>query len=122
MKEKNTLTKGHNLENILYLGKEKEEFLKGAEIAYEDILTSFAKGESNKLKALLTTDMASSFEEAIKVRKKNNIKTIKKLPKIKGIKEIMYPGQKKYKRFVMGSKKEIIISEVIKRDLELLKK
>ena len=65
----------NNIKNIkpnldVLEGKQKEEFLKGAEIAYEDILTSFAKGESNKLKALLTTDMASNFEEAIKARKK----------------------------------------------------
>ena len=32
---------------------EKEQFLKGAEIAYESILTSFAKGEKEKLKNLL---------------------------------------------------------------------
>ena len=31
-------------------GKEKKEFLKGAEIAYETILTSFANGDLEKLK------------------------------------------------------------------------
>ncbi len=71
---------------------------------------------------LFITFKTNLFVNNFNNRIKNNIKTIKKLPKIKGIKEIMYPGQKKYKRFVMGSKKEIIISEVIKRDLELLKK
>ena len=54
-------------------------------------------------------------------RIKNNIKTIKRLPKAKGIKEIMYPGQNKYKRFKMNSKKEVKISGVIKRDLKILK-
>ena len=54
-------------------------------------------------------------------RIKNNIKTIKRLPKIKGVKEIMYPGQNKYKRFKMNSKKEINISEIIKKDLKILK-
>ena len=39
-------------------GQEKKEFLKGAEIAYETILTSFAKGDIQKLKSLLTPDMA----------------------------------------------------------------
>ena len=34
-------------------GNEKKEFLKGAEIAYETILTSFAHGDLNKLKNLL---------------------------------------------------------------------
>ncbi|MDB9752367.1 Tim44 domain-containing protein, partial [Pelagibacteraceae bacterium] len=35
-------------------GKEKKDFLKGAEIAYETILTSFAKGDSKKLKSLVS--------------------------------------------------------------------
>ena len=33
----------------------------------------------------------------------------------------MYPGQNKYKRFKMNSKKEINISENIKKDLKILK-
>ena len=56
-------------------GKEKKEFLEGAEIAYETILTSFAKGETNKLKTLLTTPMAKNFSEAIEARTKENIKS-----------------------------------------------
>tara|TARA_X000000368_G_scaffold99557_1_gene76679 strand:- start:84 stop:704 length:621 start_codon:yes stop_codon:yes gene_type:complete len=56
-------------------GQEKKEFLKGAEIAYETILTSFAKGDSNKLKSLLTPDMATNFDQAIKARNKENIKS-----------------------------------------------
>ena len=38
--------------------KKKKRFLKGAEVAYETIITSFAKGEQNKLDSLLTKDMA----------------------------------------------------------------
>jgi predicted lipid-binding transport protein (Tim44 family) len=56
-------------------GQEKKEFLKGAEIAYETILTSFAKGDNKKLKSLLTSDMASNFEQAIEARNKENIKS-----------------------------------------------
>ena len=37
---------------------QKKQFLKGAEIAYETILTSFAKGDNNKLKTLLTPDLS----------------------------------------------------------------
>ena len=33
----------------------------------------------------------------------------------------MYPGQNKYKRFKMNLKKEINISEVVKKDLKILK-
>jgi len=59
-------------------GQEKKEFLKGAEIAYESILTSFASGDNKKLKDLLTPDMASNFEHAIRLRNKDNIKSEKK--------------------------------------------
>ncbi len=50
-------------------------FLKGAEIAYESILISFAKGEKAKLKKLLTKDMFANFDQAIDNRNKENIKS-----------------------------------------------
>tara|TARA_B110000211_G_scaffold221782_1_gene269807 strand:- start:222 stop:824 length:603 start_codon:yes stop_codon:yes gene_type:complete len=50
-------------------------FLKGAEIAYESILTSFAKGEKAKLKKLLTKDIFTNFEQVIDHRTKENIKS-----------------------------------------------
>ena len=56
-------------------GKEKKEFLKGAEIAYETVLTSFANGDLIKLKSLLSPSMFSNFSDAIKVRNKENIKS-----------------------------------------------
>ena len=70
---------------------------------------------------LFITFKTNLFVNNFNSRIKNNIKTIKRLPKIKGIKEIMYPGQNKYKRFKMNSKKEIKITEIIKKDLEILK-
>ena len=70
---------------------------------------------------LFITFKTNLFVNNFKSRIKNNIKTIKKLPKIKGIKEIMYPGQNKYKRFKMNLRKKINITEVIKKDLEILK-
>ena len=69
---------------------------------------------------LFITFKTNLFVNNYSARIKDNIKTIKKLPKIKGIKEIMYPGQNKYKRFKMNSKKEIKISKVIKKNLEIL--
>ena len=56
-------------------GKEKKEFLRGAEIAYESILTSFSSGDLIKLKALLSSNMFSNFSDAIKSRNKENIKS-----------------------------------------------
>ena len=69
---------------------------------------------------LFITFKTNLFVNNFNSRIKNNIKTIKRLPKIKGIKEIMYPGQNKYKRFKMNSKKEINISGLVKKDLEIL--
>jgi L-2-hydroxycarboxylate dehydrogenase (NAD+) len=54
-------------------------------------------------------------------RIKENIKRIKKLPKLKGVKEILYPGQNKYKRFKDNLKKEIEINKNIEKDLKELK-
>mgnify|MGYP005691665239 FL=1 len=53
---------------------------------------------------------------------KKNIRTIKNLPKIKGIKKIMYPGENKFKRYKINLKKEIKISKMIEKDLKTLKK
>jgi len=54
-------------------GKNKKEFLKGAEIAYETILTSFANGDVKKLKSLLTSTMNNNFSGAIDSRNKEKI-------------------------------------------------
>jgi len=70
---------------------------------------------------LFITFKTNLFVKDYNKRIKDNISKIKKLPKIKGIKEIMYPGQNKYKRFKVNSKKEIKISKIIKNDLEILK-
>ncbi len=55
--------------------EEKKQFLQGAEIAYESILTSFAKGEKENLKKLLIKDIYINFEQAINHRNKKNIKS-----------------------------------------------
>ena len=62
------------LENILE-DNDRKEFLKGAEIAYENIITSFAKGEKEKLKTLLTKEIYINFEQAIDHRNKEAIKS-----------------------------------------------
>ena len=56
-------------------GKDKKEFLKGAEIAYETILTAFANGEVKKFKGLLTPTMNSNFSDAIDSRNLEKIKS-----------------------------------------------
>ena len=66
---------------------------------------------------LFITFKANLFQKNYNQRIKDNIKTIKKLPKIKGIKEIMYPGENKFNRYRKNLKKEISIPENIKKDL-----
>ena len=60
------------------------------------------------------------FVKNYKTRIKKNIKTIKKLPKIKGVKDIMYPGENKFNRFKANFKKMINLTKNIKNDLDLL--
>ena len=69
---------------------------------------------------LFITFKANLFQKNYNQRIKENIRTIKRLPKIKGVKEIMYPGQNKYLRFKRNIKKEIKISKNIKDDINLL--
>ena len=71
---------------------------------------------------LFITFKTNLFVKNFNNRIKENIKIIKRLPKIKGVKEIMYPGQNKFKRFKINKKKDIKISDVIKKDLEILMK
>ena len=53
----------------------KKHFLKGAEIAYEQIITSFAKGDKKILKSLLAKEMFKRFSEVIDERKKKQLKS-----------------------------------------------
>ena len=50
----------------------KKQFLKGADIAYEQIITAFAKGDKKSLKSLLGKKMYEDFAEVIDERKKKD--------------------------------------------------
>ena len=52
----------------------KKQFLKGASIAYERIITSFAKGDKKALKDLLSKNLYKDFSEVIDERKKNELR------------------------------------------------
>ena len=70
---------------------------------------------------LIITFRTNLFINNFKKNIKNNIKIVKKLPKIKGVKKILYPGENKFYRYNKNLKKEIIVNEKIKKDiLELL--
>ncbi len=53
-------------------------------------------------------------------RIRENIRAIKKLPKIKGVKEILYPGQGMYARYKRNLKKGIVIPKNILKEIEML--
>ena len=89
-------------------GQDKKDFLKGAEIAYETILTSFASGDIKKLKSLLTSEMSDNFEQAINER--NKMKISSEFTFI-GIKESSVEKYEKIKNELFASVK--FVSEVI---------
>ena len=60
-----------NLEKINFNDQEKNDFLKGAKIAYERIITDFASGNLKNIKSLLSNKVFDQFNEALKERKKN---------------------------------------------------
>jgi len=52
----------------------KKHFLKGANVAYEQIINYFAKGDKKSLKALLGQKLFADFSEVIDDRKKKELK------------------------------------------------
>ena len=51
----------------------KKDFLNGAKIAYESIITSFSKGDLKSIKNLLAKNVYDQFDEAIKDKKSRNV-------------------------------------------------
>ena len=52
----------------------KKQFLKGADVAYEQIITSFAKGDKKSLKGLLGKSLFNDFSKVIDERKEKHLK------------------------------------------------
>ena len=65
--QKETIKK--NLENQTFDNSAQLEFLKGAKIAYETIITNFASGNLKNIKLLLDKNIYMQFNDAIKDRK-----------------------------------------------------
>ena len=70
--KKNSLNKNTALEKICYFDKNfsTKKFLLGAKIAFQTIIQSYAKGEINKIKHLLSTNVFSTFSKEIISRAK----------------------------------------------------
>ena len=71
---KNVKSENKILDNQNFDENAKKEFLKGAQIAYETIITSFAKGSISEIKSLLDKDVYNSFNDAIKDRSTKQLK------------------------------------------------
>jgi len=52
----------------------KKQFLKGADVAYEQIIVAFSKGDKKSLKSLLGRKIFEDFSEVIDERKKKELK------------------------------------------------
>jgi len=57
------------LENKVFDDNAQKDFLKGAKIAYETIITNFASGNLKNIKSLLDKKIYDQFNDAIKERK-----------------------------------------------------
>ena len=68
--KENNLNKNTALEKIYYIDKSfsPKKFLSGAKTAFKTIIQSYAKGEINKIKHLLSTNVFSIFSKEIKSR------------------------------------------------------
>ena len=53
----------------------KKDFIEGAKVAYETIITNFSKGSIKEIKNLLDRKVLNQFQEAISNREKNGIKS-----------------------------------------------
>ena len=61
-----------NLNYETFDEKAKKEFLKGAQIAYETIVTNFSKGKLKDIKSLLDLNVYEQFNSALDERKSKN--------------------------------------------------
>jgi len=67
--ENNEAIRTNNVEEEI-----KKHFLKGANIAYEQIITCFAKGDKKALKSLLGKDLYIDFSKVIDERNEKQVK------------------------------------------------
>ena len=62
-----------NKDEFIFDEKAKKEFLIGAKIAYENIITGFSSGNLKDVKSLLDNKVLSQFEIALKQRKDEGV-------------------------------------------------
>ena len=71
---------------------------------------------------LFITIKSNIFIKDYKKRIKTNIFRVKRLPKLKGVKKILYPGQNKFLRYKINKNKNINLSKSLKNEIQRLLK
>ena len=94
---------------------QRKQFLKGAEIAYENIITAFSKGDKKSLNTLLTKNMSNNFTSAIEER---NAKKIKSELTFVGFKQSKLEKFEKIKNEFYATVKFVCEIISVKRDKE----
>ena len=62
-----------NLNSDTFDDAAKNDFLKGAKVAYESIITNFSKGDLKSIKTLLDKNVYDQFDNAIRDKKTKNL-------------------------------------------------
>jgi predicted lipid-binding transport protein (Tim44 family) len=110
-KENNEAIKSGNIDEDA-----KKQFLRGAEIAYEKIIMSFAKGDKKSLKELLEKNLFSRFSEVIDERKTKQLKYETTFIGIKSAKILEYKKIENIYKITVNFISEIITCTKDKND------
>ena len=93
--------------------------LSNKEIICPDNLVKIAKKKGSVTAGIVNAGKPLPMHSAMEAVKEN-IRTIKKLPKIKGVNEILYPGQGMISRYKRNLKKGIVIPKNILEEIKKL--
>ena len=94
----------------------KKQFLKGAEVAYEQIITSFAKGDKKSLKPLLEKEMFDRFSEVIDERRNKQLKSETTFIGLKSVKILEFKKIENIYKVTVNFVSEIITCVKDKKD------
>ena len=94
----------------------KKHFLKGAKAAYEQIITSFAKGDKKSLKGLLGKNLFVDFSSVIDERKKKELKYETTFIGIKSAKVVEFKKIENIYKVTVNFVSEIVTSVKDKND------
>ena len=114
--QKNTEKKVVNLSSSKLDDEAKEQFIRGAEKAYETIITSFAKGDKKALKPLLNKKIFQNFSDEIDNRKKENLKSELTFVGVKSAKIKNFEKKDNIYTFTVNFVSEIITCKKDKND------